>query len=247
MSRRHTLLCIVLVYTTGLKFVYVRSCIATVSPEGAATTSTTTTTTIPATVIVEEPPGSGRYVALAANTVLARAIPAANLVGTGDANLVETGGSSVPPGTLVVVPDTGMTIVIPATTTTTTAANVTAAPPGQGQTPQQAPPGQGQVTQQDCIMYCPSIYRDNCYGTAKATCPTAADANTMVQATGMECRQTWACPYGTRAYYYTTNNPTGQDYTGMMPYAVCFPPPNNYWYLPDATTRIMAISCESQN
>ncbi|KAK6061660.1 hypothetical protein COOONC_00679 [Cooperia oncophora] len=97
----------------------------------------------------------------------------------------------------------------------------------------------------DCMTNCPSIYRGNCYGTAKAVCPTAAEANAMVQPDGGECQQTWTCPAGTAAYYYTGGNPVGQLYDATMQYAVCYANPDYQWYYYDGTTPIVAVSCES--
>ncbi|WKY14889.1 hypothetical protein Q1695_000416 [Nippostrongylus brasiliensis] len=95
----------------------------------------------------------------------------------------------------------------------------------------------------NCVANCPPIYRDNCYGTVKITCASGLQANSMVQTTGTECRQTWACPAGTQPYYYDYSSvpidyPPGE-------YAQCYPPPRNNWYLPDGITQIQAVSCES--
>ncbi|KAK6012781.1 hypothetical protein OSTOST_22042, partial [Ostertagia ostertagi] len=113
---------------------------------------------------VEDPPGSGRVVALAGNPILARAIPAGNFV---------------------IISASGTTVTVP-TTTTITATVPAAAPnaaqtpppaaPNAAQTPPPAAPSAAQTPPPDCMLYCPSIYRDGCYGNQKAVCATAVQA-----------------------------------------------------------------------
>ncbi|KHJ94267.1 hypothetical protein OESDEN_05804 [Oesophagostomum dentatum] len=92
-------------------------------------------------------------------------------------------------------------------------------------------------------MWCPSIYSDDCNGSMPAICATSAQAAATVTSTGMNCRLTWTCPIGTSAYYYTGMNSTATPYPGD--FAQCFMPPNNNWYLPDGTTEITAVACQT--
>ncbi|RCN39701.1 hypothetical protein ANCCAN_14361 [Ancylostoma caninum] len=76
-------------------------------------------------------------------------------------------------------------------------------------------------------------------------CATAVQASAVVASTGTECRLTWTCPAGTAPYYYVYFPPTPQPYPTNGNYSQCFPPPNNFWYLPDGTTMINGMACQS--
>ncbi|VDO37963.1 unnamed protein product [Haemonchus placei] len=106
-------------------------------------------------------------------------------------------------------------------------------------------PAQTPETQQDCSTYCPSVYRDNCNGMPKTFCPTAAQAMDVVRPDGNRCRESWQCPRLSNIYYYTAEDPTDRRRYDDD-FVFCFPPPNNFWYLSDETTRIVAVSCESE-
>ncbi|KAK6760077.1 hypothetical protein RB195_021552 [Necator americanus] len=77
-----------------------------------------------------------------------------------------------------------------------------------------------------------------------AVCATAAEAAAVVRSTGTECRLTWTCPPGTSPYYYVYAPPAPQPYPAEN-YAQCFAPPNTFWYLPDGTTTIDGMACQS--
>ncbi|KAK5972937.1 hypothetical protein GCK32_012365 [Trichostrongylus colubriformis] len=184
-------------------------------------------------LLVESPPGSGQYVALTADTAaLARAIPA------GDLLVISESGTTVTIAAPAATPPVAIGVIVTNVTTSTITTTLTAtADPGGGQF---------QYGRQDCPIICPSIYRDNCYENVRLICPSAEGAAAVVQPVGTECRETWTCPLGTQPYYYAPgSNNVRQPYTGSPPYAVCFAPPNNQWYLPDGTTQIAAVSCES--
>ncbi|RCN25373.1 hypothetical protein ANCCAN_28916 [Ancylostoma caninum] len=95
----------------------------------------------------------------------------------------------------------------------------------------------------DCNAWCPSVYSDDCNGNMPPVCATSAQAADMVSPAGTECRETWMCPAGTMPFYYTTADPAGQAYPAGD-FARCFPPPNNFYYLPDGVTRITGLACQ---
>ncbi|CAJ0606361.1 unnamed protein product [Cylicocyclus nassatus] len=250
-------LLLIIVFIVGLKSKYlsVYSCIATTSPEERVAVATPRTVqTVPRTLLRARAPPAAPVVAPVRVAPAGPYTPAAPVTpATTEEPAVPstTAESNLPVEIIVSIPGPAQTqpvVPSPGAPTVLRYARALPAVPAVAIVPVVTATTAVDFTttttfSTDCTTACPSVYSNECDGYG-VVCADATEALAAVISTGTECQQTWVCPPGTSAYYYTSFSSQATFYPAD--YALCSLMRGGYWTFPDGYTIVAALSCQDR-